>query len=176
MPALNQHFFSTGILLVGPVGSDLTEADHRIAAVQDASFELSFQKAEVFETPQESLYAVAIGHHSGQCRLRATAESIDRRMYTALLNAEESGGSPNTITVHQLVKPQFQKVVLQGLDADDAPITITLFRAICMGLTLGTRLTGFGSIPLDFEAYPSADNLAANGQKGICSILFGEAP
>lgn len=176
MAAETQYYFSTGIALVGPVGEDLNEADHLIAAVQDLTVEISYQKAEVNETPQQSLYPVAVGHHSGQARIRFTSESIDRRMYTAILNATgaDSGGA-FTVTINKKVKPQPQKIVIKGLDADDNPITFTLFKARSMGITANTRLTGFGSVPLDFEGYPDPDELDDNGVAKVMEIEFGTA-
>lgn len=176
MAAETQYYFSTGICLVGPVGAELTEEDHLIAAVQDLSIEISTQKAEVNETPQQSLYPVAAGLHSGQARIRFTAESIDRRMYTAILNgAGVASGNTFTITINKKVKPQKQKVEVRGLDADDNPIKFILYNALANGITANTRLTGFGSVPLDFEGYPDPDELDDNGVPKVMDIIFDTA-
>lgn len=154
----NRYVFSTGSLFVGAVGATLTD-DDRIAAVQDVNFELGFQKSEVFEVPRESLFPVATGFHSGQGRLRCTVESVDPDSYGVLLDATVStAGTASTVTIAKTTKPTFCKVQLIGEDSEGNNITITMEKAICMGIPLNFALTRHATSALDFEAYPDDDD------------------
>lgn len=173
MAAKTQFWFSTGKVRIGPIGATLTDADHLVGAIQSASIEVMAQKAEVMETPQTSMFPVAVGFHSGQCRVRLEMESFDRRLWTTVLNAKSTpSGNADLITIDKLTQPQFFKIEIDGLDAKGKQCKATFYRACAPGLSLNTRLTNFATMPLDVEAYPSEEAGATLGK--VCDLLFAQ--
>lgn len=170
MAAQTQYIFSTGKVRIGPVGATLSDADHLIGAIQGANLDITFQKAEVMETPQQSMFPVAVGFHSGNCRLRLEVESVDRRIWTSVMNAVASNqGTANLYTIGKTTKPIFFKVELDGLDADGKQIKATLFKACTTGIPLNFRLTNFATMSLDCEGYPSSTDSSK-----VCDVLMGQ--
>lgn len=159
--ATELHVFSTGFCRIGGVGvTNLTNTANGLGSVQDASLETSYQKKELMNSPQQSIFPVDVGFYGGQATAKITVNDINRTLLGYITGATKTtSGTTDTYTLGKTAQPNFFRLELDTITTTFVSgaaknCKLVLLNCYSVSLPLAFKLDDFGSIQFDVFCLP----------------------
>lgn len=164
------HFFSTGILRIGPPGSGALPLDGSatVGVIQDVSLETTFSRHDLFDAAVNSVFAVDTADHEGKFNLKFTTKDISRKLlpYTtgAVHTATAASVGPPAVAAQDVYTiggksvPQFCRAEFDGVDSKGKNIHIVIPLGKPTGQSIAMKLTDFADTPIEINGYADPSN------------------
>ena len=171
---MESHIFSTGTLLVGAPGNTaLTASANKVGVVQDVTFECSYQRKELFDAAQVSVFSVDSADSEGKCVLKFTGKDLARTLLPYLTGAAYAAGSsttPDVYTITGASKPQYCRAEFSGIDTNGKNLKIVMTRAKAPGFTAALKLSDFADVQVELMGYVDANSTPVANAVATVSI------
>lgn len=165
-----RFLFSTGKIRHGAVGAVLSDAN-RVVAVQNVSFEHTFQTAEVREAAHINVYVIENAQYDATCTLSFDATDIADVLIPAITGAVQSvSGGFTVYTGSPTGKPAYIQLEFTGEDADGKDCIIHIPRCKIMTLPLSFARDSYVTPQLQATSYPKAG--ASDGTQVPFTLRF----
>lgn len=149
-----KRVFGVGKIRIGTVGAVL-DATNEIGDVQSLSLEVTFEEAKLMNTPEESMFAVAVAYHGGKASAKVSNANLNRDVILKTCGAVSSvAGGITTLTLTRTAKPTAFRFEYHGVDTDGNAVIIIFTNATAPGLALALGLSDWAKSDFSPEGYP----------------------
>lgn len=157
--ATQNRIFSTAILRIGAPGATplATDGSATVGQIQDVSIDISFDRKEVNEAAQISIFVVDSADANGKATIKFTTPDMNRLLlpYVAGM-AKTTAGSVDTFTLAKTSKPAACRLELDCLDSNGKNVKYVAANAKGKGISASFKVADFGSGSLEFDCFPDA--------------------
>jgi hypothetical protein len=159
MLATQNRIFSSGILRIGAPGVTAlaTDGSATVGQMQDIGIDVSYDRKEVNEAAQVSVFAVDNADSGGKASLKISSPDLNRLLLPYLAGmAKTTAGGVDTFTLSKTSKPAACRVEIDALDSNGKNIKFVAELAKGKGLSIASKVTDFSGNSYEFDLFPDA--------------------
>jgi hypothetical protein len=156
----DKRIFAVGKLYIAPIGVALVVGDPATEAyhtcdTQSFSLNISFQKSDLMQSPQCSMFAVARAYYGGKVEVSTDVENLSPEIIKTITGATSTvtAGTRKTVIGKNIVVPYYQ-IMLVGKDETGGDIVIRIPRASGPDVNITTAISAWAKSGYKAEGYP----------------------